>query len=302
MMSWFAQRKGQGIGILLVVGLLAFLASPAAALVYSIDKDPNHLLYGDLPQNRIPPPALGAVACGPTAAVNSFVYLQRKYGGVYDTLLVPDQAADLDLNGVSDFYDDEIAVAQTLADPLHMNTKAPGGTWDDMFIFGKMKYIEEVAPNRTIYAAQMSGTWAHIGRPADEIPPIGKPIWVQDNTVPKWEFLWTNLVSCEDVEVLLNYGDWGHFLTLKSFEWNDIDNDLVMDFEEGGQIDYIDPCTGGVGWSHIWQTARNAQLFVDYNDYDYAELVMAVKESVPEPSTIVLLLFGAACLLGRRRR
>jgi len=307
-MSWLFGQKGRAVGILVVLGLVALLASPAAALVYLIDKDPNHVLYGNLNQNDIP--GIGGVACGPTAAVNSFVYLQRKYPAVYGNLLVPPQGNDYVLPVGADFYDDMIAVALTLADPLHMNTKAPGGTYDDMFIFGKQKYVEEVAPGKTTYAAQLKSTWAWGAEVTRfntaeeyEYPPIEKPDWVADNLVPQWEFLWDNLVACEDVEILICDGDWGHFLTLKSFDWNDADGDLVMDFDEWGQIDYIDPCTGGPGASHIFQTQRNGQLYVAYGAYEGAELVMAVKESpVPEPATLVLLVMGVACLLGRRRR
>jgi len=308
-MSRLLACTGRALGATAVLALVALMASPAAANGYThvFDKDPNHQWYGDLNQNQIPAP-LGAAACGPTAAVNSFVYLQRKYQVVYGTLLVPKQPNDTEGDGDVDFDDDMIAVAQTVAGPAYMNTKTsgvPGGTYDDMFIYGKQKYLEQVAAGKTIYGAQMRNAWAWAGtRLPGDIPPVAKPDWVEDNRAPQWEFLWDNLIACEDIEILITDGDWGHFLTLTSMNWIDTDYDSVVDWEENGQIDYVDPSTGAKGLSKFWQTTRHGQLFVDYGgQHGYAQLVMAVHESpVPEPAMIALLLLGGVSLLGRRRR
>ena len=105
--------------LLLCLSILCLLAANANATLYSIDKDPGHVLYGNLNQNTIPAP-LGPVACGPTAAVNSFVYLERKYPSVYNRSLVPDLNAD----GL--YQNNElVAVAQTLAGANFMNTAVP---------------------------------------------------------------------------------------------------------------------------------------------------------------------------------
>jgi len=306
------ERMGHLVVVFAAVVLMAGLATPAAALVYDVQLTTT--LFGDLDQNDVP--VIGACACGPTAAVNSFVYLQNAYPGIYGNSLVPVGAAQgVDHNGDAfvDSYDDMAAVAATLGGLNYMNTKCPGGTWDDMFIYGKQKYVEEQLPGMTDYAAEMSGTWAFPGtRPGDEIPPITKPSWVEDNKNPTWQFLYNNLVGLdgveagpgEDVEILITDGDWGHFLTLTSFHWDDVNGDSIIDSTEGAWIDYIDPGTGLNAQSSLCQSSYGGQLLVNYSTmYSNAQLVMAVKESpVPEPTTLALLCAGGLCLVLYRQR
>jgi hypothetical protein len=130
-----------------------------------------------------------------------------------------------------------------------------------------------------------------------------KPVWVQDNTYPTWQFLYNNLVACEDVEICINDGSWGHCLTLTSFHWNDLNNDGIIQAVEGATIDYIDPATGlWVAASPIWQGLGNNFLSVGYGNFPNATLSMAMKESIPEPSTLVMLLAaGIAGLLALSR-
>ncbi len=181
-------------GLVLMAATILLLTSVALAQTdYTILK--NQQLYGNLDQDDTIPPPLGQVMCGPTAAINSFKYLENAYPAIYGNSLIPIGASggmDLNLDGnFGDSYDDMIAVAQTVGSAWYMNTKValggPGGsgTWDDMFIFGKQKYIEAKLPGKTIYAAQLKSQWAWPGvpnRPADEIPPIARPAWVQDQT------------------------------------------------------------------------------------------------------------------------
>jgi len=289
------------------VAVMVLAVSQAQGLLYSIDKDPNHTLYGNLNQNNIPNG--GQYMCGPTAAVNSFMYLQRQYPGYFNSSLIGDANCD----GTPDTYQDMIATAQTLAGANYMNTKVnlagagSTGTWDDMFIYGKYAYMEAMLPNKTVYGAELSSTWGWgVGvRPADEIPPILKPAWVQDNTTPTWNFLWDQLSSCEDVEILITWseegGDQGHYLTVKSFLWNDANGNMVIDPAENATIDYIDPATGAVGVSGIWQFAPGGVLDVAYGG-NQCQVTMIMSESVPEPATAVLLLVGGLMLLCRRRK
>lgn len=281
--------------------LAGFAVSEARALLYSIDKDPNHQLYGSLNQNAIPNG--GQFMCGPTAAVNSFMYLQNAYPNHYGNSLIGDADGDANPNTNNDM----ITVAQTVAGANYMNTKAgiqggTTGTWDDMFIIGKHDYMEAVAPGKTTYAAQLASTWAWAGRPADETPVVARPAWVQDNTTPTWSFLWNELNSCADVEILINWTDEGgakgHYLTVKSFLWNDVNNNLVIDFAENAMIDYIDPATGAAGASQIWQFGFGNVLDVAYGG-NQTQVNMIMSE-VPEPASLMLLLVGLA--LFRRRR
>jgi hypothetical protein len=296
-----AKRRLRKLG-LVAVAVCLLAATAQAATEYCIEKD--IALYGNLDQDDIP--GIGVCACGPTAAVNSFVYLQNAYPNVYDSLLVPGQGQDLDNDGDVDSYDDMIAAAQALGAPGYMNTKCPGGTWDDMFIYGKYQYIVDNAPGSTVFAAELSSTWGWAGqRPPDEIPPIDKPDWVAQNTTPTWQFIFNNLVACEDVEILINEGDWGHFLTVTSFCWTDADDDGIIDPEESAALDYVDPCNGGQGLSPIWQESLGGPILISYGTFSRAQITMAVKESpIPEPLTVLGVMLGVSSLAAyiRRRR
>ncbi|MDP6636474.1 MAG: PEP-CTERM sorting domain-containing protein [Phycisphaerae bacterium] len=283
--------------------------------IYDIQKD--QALYGNLDQDDIPNG--GKYMCGPTAVVNSFIYLQNKYPGTFGTDLVPPGASngqDLDGDGIfGDSYDDMIAIAQILGDPQHMNTQptigggsstTAAGTWDDMLIFGKWVYMENVLPGVTVYGAEMDAVWAWPGRPATETPGIPKPSWVQDGVDPlfhpSWRFLYDELVACEDVEILIVDEGWGHYLTVTGFVWNDANGDGVVDAAEGAVIHYIDPATGLAGTSSIRQNGLDQQLLVSYGTIPNAQLIMTVKESTPEPATISFLALGGLALLRRKRR
>ena len=298
--------KGRTITRALAVGLLAVvtaagLVSPVWAVQYSIQKPQN--LYGTLNQNLIP--GGGQFMCGPTAAVNSFVYLENAYPLVYNRNLVPDNNPP---NGAHDPAE-LIATAQLLAAANYMNTMVAlgaSGTYDDMFIYGKYRYLEDNAAGQTVYSAELKSTWGWgVGvRPPAQIPPIPKPAWVQQNTIPTWQFLFNELTACEDVEILIVDGDWGHYLTLTSFFWNDANNNGIIEQAEGASIDYIDPATGAPGISPIGHAIGGGpQLFVSYGMYPNAQVVMAVSESpIPEPATLSLLAFGGLLTLTRRKR
>ncbi len=278
----------------LLAWTLAFTAlagSVFACPVYDIQKDPNHVLYGTLNQLLIP--GWGNVACAPTAAVNSFVYLQNQYPAVYDNTLVnPNNQAGM------------IAAAQILGSPAFMNTIANNGTFNDDFIYGKWLYLEQNAPGKTVYEAQNAFAW-NVVRNGQPIP---QPNWV-NQIFPTWQFLWNELVSCEDVEIGLEYfnpiGDAaGHMLTLASFHWKDANNDGFIQLAEGATIDYVDPWGGVWGLSQIWQNPLNGRLETNYGGGGWIHL--AVSESpVPLPpafwSGILLLAITPLFRLVRKR-
>ena len=264
------------VSLMFMVGCL-FLAPVANAEFWNFQKPADW--YGQLNQNLVPD--WGDVACAPTAAVNSFDYLQFHYPGHYGTLLVPDSDGD---GNVHNDPDDLINVVQTLGQPAYMDTIANNGTywWD--FVWGKYDYLELVAPGRTVYEAQDAFDWAGSG----EV----RPVWdVPTNPTP--EFIYGQLSDCEDVELFLMTESGGHAVTLSSWQWDTV--------AQSGLMDYIDPWTGAMGVSSIWMDA--GRLETDYFGGTSSWIQGAVSESVPEPITLVMLgCVGAGMLAARKLR
>ena len=169
-----------------------------------------------------------------------------------------------------------ISVANTLASPAYMSCSiCGGGTFIDDFIYGKQKYIDQVAPNTTRYAAQEPFAW-NVIRGGVAQP---KPAYIQAVN-PTFNFLFNELSDGEDVEILIN-GDFNHYLTLTSFSW-----DTVL---MSGTMDYIDPGTGQHGISDISQIGN--LINTNYGGGS-SNIVAAVTESVPEPSSLALLFIA----------
>ena len=111
-----------GLGLILT----PCLVSQAFALNIQLSPDSfGHLVQSDVPN-------CGAVACGPTAAVNSFVFLENQYPSIYDHLLVPDTNG----NRMVD-YSEMVSTASILSGPQYMNTTFPSGTFSDRFSSGQ---------------------------------------------------------------------------------------------------------------------------------------------------------------------
>jgi hypothetical protein len=264
----------------------AILLSAASARAITYDVSLDWTLYGDLNQRTIPDS--GDYACGPTSVVNSFVYLQSSYPEIYAHSLVPD------LYGTPDIYesDEMIAVAEILIGSDYMDTKLPDGSFGDMLIYGKEKYLEERVPGSTIYAAQEIMGWIR--------PPVPEPSWL-DEAIPTWSFLYDKLTASADVEIRIN-GWANHFLTLTSFYWDDTNDDGIIDPAEDAWMDYVDPWTGAWGTAGIWHYGPS--MLTDYAG-GTSFISGAVAESpVPEPSSILLAGIGLLGLagLGRRKR
>jgi len=272
--------------------LCLFTVNAKAVFIYDIDKDPGFVLYGNLWQNSPAMQAalgtpLAAMYCGPVAVTNSFRYLERMYPNVYG------------LNGLTGGN----LVGTAVALGNLMGTNVVNGTWADNLIWGKRQYIENRLPGRTIYEAQYWPTWGWT------VPGVAQPAWVR-SVVPTWNWLWDQLVACEDVEILLTYKSegGGHFVTVKSFHWNDLNEDGFIDATEGATIDFVDPLTGAVAVASINDEGINAGLPCMQVNYLQgfqqvpvnAWITMAVKESIPEPATIILLCLGGMML--RRKK
>ena len=258
----------------------ALLSLPArAATEYSVSWDPG--LFGNLDQDDTT--ACGDFACGPTAAVNSFVFLQNQAPGLYGNRLVPDG------NGNGFDYPDLVAAADALSSADFMGcTICDGGTDITKFISGKKAWVNKLAPGSTIFGSRRN---------------------------PSWEWIYKEIKNGEDVELLFGFYDTegervgGHYVTLTGFDWTDTDGDSVVDADEGATIGFIDPQTGAFDETGIFQTLAGGPIgssFGTGGDVTRSAIDWAVKESpVPEPQAWALLLAGfgvTGLLLVRRRR
>jgi len=264
---------------------MSLLAVSADAVSYDIDNDPGHTLYGNLDQNGSTMVAqlgqnLADQYCGPAAVTNSFRYLENKYPTIYGN----------NLTG-GNLFETAIGLGNL------MGTDVANGTWWDDLIWYKMKDIESKVPDKTVYQAQHMPGW---NWNIWDDSAAAKPDWVE-SIVPTWQFLWQKLVDCEDVEILMNWSTGGHFVTAKSFHWNDADNDNIIDIAENATFDYINPWTGAVGISSIWQDSLGNPLETDYATNAYISMMVS-ENPVPEPTTIMLLALGALGLLRRGKR
>lgn len=250
------------------------VASVGYSVIYDIQKELTQ--YGNLKQSDLQNdlPNIYDVACGPVAVTNSLRYLENHYPGDYGTGLT---------NG------NLVQTAVTLAGL--MKTAQPHGTYADDLIWFKRKYIEQAVPGVTIYGAQYAGGW----NVTDDGNPVPAPSWLE-SVNPTWQWLYQELVHCEDVEILFSWTEGGHYVTLTSFHWDDINNDGLIQQSENAKIDFIDPGTGQNTWANIWQSGS----ILETNYSEGAWISMAVKES-PEPATVFLLTFGSVLIFRRKR-
>ena len=290
------------LALMLIIGLTS---SNTQAIPWDpIDKGVD--LYGNLNQQNVSD-IWGNVACGPTAAVNSFVYLQRKYPGIYDHKLVPDQDGDL-----KNYTQAEMAAVAKDIGENYMNTVVDNETWFDWFVYGKREYIEDKIPGMTIYEAQYSWSWNDRPPPGDpnyngpyDLPSGSVPDWFENSTNPTAEFIYDELKDCEDVEILIT-GDYNHYLTLYGFSWDTTGGANGLG---GGVMNFMDP------WRNVKDVPAlpgNADIWFDgielKTNYKGGTSMISgvISESpVPEPATIILLgsgLLGVGYQFRKKKR
>jgi hypothetical protein len=245
----------------LVMAVIAGLTCLLTASVDAVSIDTN--LVGKLDQALTDYPLQG---CGPTAAANSFTFLQNQYPQIYGNMLVPAGGA--------------IGAANELGRNMHTSESNGGTTWTN-FLLGKAQYLQLHAPGTTIIKGMYD--------PDAGLPVTGFPGVIEGNPSPAY-FL-NELQDKEDIEIL--WRDPDHWVTVTGFTWNPTMGGGT------GTIDYFDP-QGGilVTGMKLNQTGTDNPLFAGLS-----EIGVAISESpVPEPSTTwLLLLSGLGGLLGYGR-
>jgi hypothetical protein len=275
-LNWKSVRdKVRSVLPLFVFYVICLPISNAAVL--SATENAN--LFGTLDQANTNCPN---ASCGPTAAVNSFVFLQNMYANIYPNhVLVPTT------DGNNPTQLEQAAVANLLATNTYMGTCAVCGTTIEDFIYGKNTYINTVDPNSTMFAAQISIAWRNPTAAGHMVP---KPAYVQDNTAATAQFIYNEIKAGEDVEVFVGFDTTGaHYLTLTGITWDNVANT--------GSMNFVDPSGGGRS-SDNFTTVNGMLHFTNYGGG--ATVFHAVAESpVPEPGTIAMLTLG--CVLLRLR-
>jgi hypothetical protein len=253
--------------------LSLFSLACLSVLAGTISLDPG--LFGNLDQHDT---NCAESACGPTAAVNSFAFLENMYPTIYGNDLIPTTGATYD-------YGDLVDAADVLAGSTFMDCTA-AGVGISNFISGEEAYMNEYAPGTTVFEIMnffANGAW------------------------PTFNFLYNQLAAGEDVELLVGFyttnaegqlvRNGGHYVTLTGVSFG-------VPFAAGnGTISFIDPDDGDSGSMSL--STIDGALYNNgtYVNGQYTFIEAAVAESpTPEPGTLLFLAVGIPALFVLRRR
>ncbi len=208
--------------LLLCACCAGVFAPGAKAIVYSIDLWSQYT-YGNLDQNSpgITVGGGGQNACGPTATVNSFTYLQNRYG----------------LTGL--IQDDPNTAASAEIDTVNNLGNAMGITQNGVtaagFFAGKRQWINNWNANNG-------------NQPDIVVHGMGEGA---DGVTPTWQFIYNELVKGQDLELGIRWLnqdgslDGGHVITGSSFYFDDTNNDMIIGGGETATLNFVDPWGGG---------------------------------------------------------
>ena len=254
-----------------------FLMGPpkASGQITNVHVDLSSLGFGDMSQ-LTPGIRLGNVACGPTAAINSFFYLQNHFGiqtlGPDNGLLTKDNA----VSAINDIGWD-------------MGLSEPNGVYFDNFIQGKKDYFTR---HNAASLIRVESMWA-----------------------PTWEWMYQQLAAGQDVEILFGWYDpqggrhGGHFVTVTGFDFTDTNGNGNIDSGEAA-MDFVDPW-GGVSLVTDDFRMQGNQMNFHYTGgasgiYRSGIEGMIAESPVPEPATYGAcgagLLVVVAAIARRRRQ
>ncbi|MDP9175866.1 MAG: hypothetical protein M3O30_18670 [Planctomycetota bacterium] len=224
----------------------------------------------------------GGMACGPTSAYNSFVYLQNELG--VTGLLQPTAAGTIN----------QLGSYMGFGDNTHTGVPANGVT-SAQFLAGKTQYINAQTLNKQINIESQTGT-ANI----------------------TWEFILKQLQNKQDVEIKFNWNSvngGAHFVTLTGISWDPDLNSGTLSFIDpfnplGGNNPAL-PITGtltgtdGTGFNLAY-SGGGAGPDTDPDNPGMAGsgtiFSVAAESPVPEPTALCgLALFVGATLMWRPR-
>ena len=260
------------VSLLAALAVIALSTSVArATITYDIQKDLDE--YGYL--NQLDPGiSNGTAACGPTATINSFIYMENHYGL---TGLVSANPTD-DVNKLAGY----------------MNLNPLNGVTDPNFVIGKQQWIDE-------YNATNGGSLYMVGQ--DDNGAGGLTL-----KIPEWQFIYNELKACEDVEVGFGWtvGGGGHWVTATSFHFVDLNENGIINLNETATLDFIDPW-GGTNLVGTLAMADAGYLKLTYSGGAAGAggsgiIDIVVGESIPEPGSLTLLALGASALFLLHRR
>ena len=187
------------------------------------------------------------MACGPSAATNSLVYLQNAYPSLYGRSLIALAGHSMQGTGSYTPYDDWIYTAGGVLATKYMNT-TNAGTYDGDFTMGLYAYTNTVASGKVRYSAQdcWVPSWGGSSKP---------PSWVSGVT-PTWNYLYNGLKNSADVLTMLTYvsSDGGHYVSAEGMTWNDA--------TESGTLTFMDPGGGKSTTTSI--RLSSGKLYTDY--------------------------------------
>jgi hypothetical protein len=190
--------------VLLGIGVVLSFSASAKTLCYDLS---SMYTYGNVNQND---PLIngGATACGPTSAINSFIYLQNRFG----------------ITGLVDPQNPTSAV-NTLSAYMKRETDGNGnynsGVTIDNFVNGKINYIHD----------------KQTGGPEINVHYVALT----------HQSIYDELVKGQDLEMWIDWPtDGAHYVTLTSICWDDNNNNNIYDFGDvAKKLDFIDPWGGG---------------------------------------------------------
>ncbi len=274
---------------------LAAVPQPISAKEIKVELDAS--LFGHLDQHDTD---CQLVNCGPTAAANSFLYLQQRYPDIYNganTLVQTRIGGGFDLAGVANSLG-----SAYMGGCAGANCGAiPSGTLIEDFIVGKINYFKDRAPGTTAVEAQMNFPWRSDQAATPDLKnPSPKPANVIDSTPPTLGWIADQLRKGQDVELFMANGANQHYITLTGITFDDVTNI--------GNMKIIDPWTGTektIGIQGLTSGFIDTDYAIDGAGFDY--VAHAVAESplpVPEPEMYVLMLagFGVVGVIVRRRK